>query len=146
MRILIVSAIGGHLREVMNLTPALEGHELGLVLNDRILPPAGFVGRTWYTPHWEREIAFIGYFLLAFRIVAEFRPKLLISAGAGHAVPFSLVAKLFGCQVVFLETMTSVCRPSLTGRIMYRIADLFMYQWEELGEYFPAGTCVGPVW
>jgi UDP-N-acetylglucosamine:LPS N-acetylglucosamine transferase len=146
MNLLIVSSVGGHLREVMALAPAFEGHVVGLVLNDRIVPPTAFKGQVWYLPHWEREFGFIRYFPAAWRICRSFRPSAIVSAGAGPAVPFGLIGRAMGARVVFLETMTAVRRPSLTGRLMYRLADLFMYQWEELGRCYPGGQCVGPVW
>jgi UDP-N-acetylglucosamine:LPS N-acetylglucosamine transferase len=119
---------------------------VGLVLNDQVLPPAGFGGKIWYLPHWEREWSYIRYVPAAWKICGEFRPRAIISAGAGPAVAFSLVGKAHGSRVVFLETMTAVLRPSLTGRLMYRIADLFMYQWDELRRFYPRGRLVGPVW
>jgi UDP-N-acetylglucosamine:LPS N-acetylglucosamine transferase len=35
--------------------------------------------------------------------------------------------------------------PSLTGRIMYRLAHRFFYQWPELKRYFPKAECGGPL-
>jgi UDP-N-acetylglucosamine:LPS N-acetylglucosamine transferase len=146
MRILIVSSVGGHLQEVLALAPALEGHEVGLVLNDQVNPPPGLEDWFWQVPHGERDLLFSAYFVWAWRIVRSFRPLVIVSAGAGHAVPFALVARLHGAKVIYLETLTAVKRPSLTGRLMYRLSHLFMYQWEDLRGAFPRGHNVGPVW
>jgi hypothetical protein len=35
--------------------------------------------------------------------------------------------------------------PSLSGRIMYRLAKQFFYQWEGLRRYYPRATCGGPL-
>ena len=62
------------------------------------------------------------------------------------AVPFALVGRfLFGCRVVFVETITCINQPSLTGRIMYRLAHDFFYQWKSLENYFPRGRFGGPL-
>jgi UDP-N-acetylglucosamine:LPS N-acetylglucosamine transferase len=146
MRILIVSSVGGHLQEVMTLAPAFEGHDVGLVLNDRFDPPPGLGDWFWQIPHGERDLLFGAYFLWAWRIVRSFRPRILVSAGAGHAVPFALIARLHGAKVIFLETMTAVSRPSVSGRLVYPLSHLFLYQWEELRAAFPRGRYVGPIW
>jgi UDP-N-acetylglucosamine:LPS N-acetylglucosamine transferase len=146
MRILIVSSVGGHLQEVLALTPALEGHDVGLVVNDQVDPPAGLEDWFWQIPHGERDVRFGTYFVWAWRIVRTFRPRVIISAGAGHAVPFALVGQLHGAKVVFLETLTAVTRPSVTGRLMYYLSNVFLYQWDDLRRAFPRGQHVGPVW
>jgi hypothetical protein len=70
----------------------------------------------------------------------------ILSTGAGPVVPFAIVGRLFfGTRVVFVETLTRVHAPSLTGRIMYRLAHDFFYQWESLRRFFPRGTFGGPI-
>lgn len=64
------------------------------------------------------------------------RPALVISTGADVAVPILLLAKLFGARVVFIETAGSL-KPTLAGRLVYPVADLFVVQWPERLERFP---------
>jgi hypothetical protein len=47
---------------------------------------------------------------------------------------------------VFVETLNRVHHPSLTAKIMYRLADRFFYQWETLQMVFPKGDCSGPIY
>jgi hypothetical protein len=61
-------------------------------------------------------------------------------------VPFALVGRLlFGMRVVFVETIARIHSPSLAGRIMYRLAQDFFYQWEPLRKSFPKATFGGPL-
>lgn len=64
------------------------------------------------------------------------RPALLISTGADVAVPILLLGKLTGAEVIFIETAGSD-RPTLTGRLVYPIADLFVVQWPDRLRQFP---------
>jgi hypothetical protein len=50
---------------------------------------------------------------------------------------------LFAAHIVFVETITRIHRPSLTGKIMYRLADRFFYQWDSLQRFFPKGEYGG---
>ena len=56
-----------------------------------------------------------------------------------------LVGRLLGIPTVFVETFTRIDRPSLTGRIMYRLAHRFLYQWPGLARYFPRAVYGGRV-
>lgn len=144
MKVCIVSSCGGHLTEVRQLQPAYEAFEHFYVLNDRIILPRDMEGRTYFIAHSERDWRFFVNLWEAWRILRRERPQVILSTGAGPVVPFAIVGRLFfGTRVIFVETMTRVRAPSLTGRIMYRLADHFYYQWESLRSYFPRGEYCG---
>ena len=69
---------------------------------------------------------------LAFSVLRKERPKAVISTGAGVSVPFVWAARLLGIRTVFIEDLTRVSRLSLSGKLVYRIADVFLVQWPEL--------------
>jgi beta-1,4-N-acetylglucosaminyltransferase len=61
-------------------------------------------------------------------------------------VPFAIIGKLFfGTRVIFVESITRIQSPSMTGKIMYWLADKFYYQWESLRKYFPKGSYGEPL-
>lgn len=81
----------------------------------------------------------------AWHILRQERPSLVLSTGAGPAVPFALVGKLFRIPTLFIETFTRVTEPSLAGKLMYYLADRFFYQWRPLGRFLPKGIYGGPL-
>ncbi len=138
MRVCIVSSCGGHLTEVRCLRPAFEAYEHFYVLNDKAILPADMQGKTIFISHSERDWRLILNLWEALRILRREKPDVLLSTGAGPIVPFAIVGRLFfGTKVVFVETVTRINQPSLTGRIMYRLADDFFIQWESLRQFFP---------
>jgi UDP-N-acetylglucosamine:LPS N-acetylglucosamine transferase len=144
MKVAIVSSCGGHLTEVRALPPAYGQYDHFYVLNDRVQLAVDMEGRTYFISHSERDWKFFLNLWEAFRILRRERPDVLLSTGAGPVVPFALIGRfLFGCRIVFVETFTRVTAPSLTGRIMYRLAHDFYYQWPTLARYFPRGICGG---
>jgi UDP-N-acetylglucosamine:LPS N-acetylglucosamine transferase len=146
MKVCIVSSCGGHLTEVRALRPAYERYEHFYVLNDRALLPPDMEGKTYFIAHSERDALFFVNLAEACRILRRERPDVILSTGAGPAVPFALVGRhLFGCKILFVETVTRIQRPSLTGRLMYRLAHDFFYQWEGLRRFFPEGRMGGPL-
>jgi UDP-N-acetylglucosamine:LPS N-acetylglucosamine transferase len=141
----LVSSCGGHLAEVRALRPLYEQGPFFYVLNDRIDLPSDMKGRTYFIAHSERDWRFFLNLWEAWRILRAERPDLLISTGAGPIVPFALVGRLMGIKSIFIEVSTQVVEPSLSGRIMYFLADRFLYQWRALRRYFPRGVYGGPL-
>lgn len=144
MKVCVVACPGGHLTEARCLKQAYETFEHFYVLDDEALLPEDMLTRTYFITRPERNWKFLVNLWEAFQILRKERPNVILSTGAGLAVPFGLVGRmLFRCRVIFVETITRVEAPSLTGRIMYFIAHEFFYQWEGLGRYFPKGTFGG---
>lgn len=130
--------------EVRALLPAYGTRPHFYVLNDKALLPPDMQGITYFIAHSERDWKFLLNLWEAFRILLRERPQLILSTGAGPVVPFAIVGRyLFGCRIVFVETITCVHTPSITGRLMYRLAHDFFYQWESLGRFFPKGRYGG---
>lgn len=71
-------------------------------------------------------------------ILIRVRPNAILSTGPAIAVPVSIIGKVLGARVIFVETGSRIQSLSLTGRIMYRWANLFFVQWPQLREKLPA--------
>lgn len=138
MKILVASSIGGHLTEVMRLAPLFEGHEVSLVVNDAAALPDFPFAAVYRIAHAERDWRVFLNFVEAARIVEAERPDVVVSMGAGPAVPVALVAKWgAGSRILFIESAAAVSRPTLTGRLIYQFADRFFYQWPALKQVYP---------
>ena len=146
MSICIVSSCGGHLTEVRMLIDTYNKYKHFYVLNDRALLPMDMKAKTLFIKHSERDILFFYNLFEAFLILFRYKPKIILSTGAGPVVPFALVGKyIFNIKIIYIESITRINKPSLTGKIMYKISDDFFYQWESLKKYFPEGKYFGPL-
>ena len=146
MKICIVSSCGGHLTEVRCLKPAYEKYAHFYVLNDKAMLPSDMQGKTYFIAHSERDWKFFLNLWEAFRILRRERPDVILSTGAGPIVPFAIVGRLFfRIRIVFVETITSVHKATLTGKIMQHLAHRFFYQWKSLSAFFPKGEYGGPL-
>jgi beta-1,4-N-acetylglucosaminyltransferase len=144
-KICVVSSCGGHLTEVRALRSVYGKYDCFYVLNDLILLPEDMQERTYFIRHSERDLVFLLNLMEAWRILKKERPHLILSTGAGPVIPFALIGKLFGIHTIFIETLARVKAPSLTGTIMYRLADRFFYQWRSLEKVYPKGIYGGPL-
>ena len=73
------------------------------------------------------------------------KPDVIVTTGALIVFPFCLYAKLMGTKVIYIETFARVNDRSLTGRLVYPLADLFLVQWESLLELYPKAKYVGGI-
>jgi beta-1,4-N-acetylglucosaminyltransferase len=67
---------------------------------------------------------------LAWRVLRDLRPLVILSTGAGLAVPFAWLGRLHGARFVYIECSGRV-GISLTGRLIAPIATQFYVQWPE---------------
>ena len=69
-------------------------------------------------------------------ILMKERPDIIISTGALLTVPVCYIGKLLGAKVIFIESFAKVNTPTLSGKLVYKIVDRFIVQWEELLDYY----------
>ena len=73
----------------------------------------------------------------AFFLFIIIRPKVIISTGAGIAIPFMMIGKLFGSKLIFIETGARVYTASKSGEFMYKYANLFIVHYTHLLDKYP---------
>jgi UDP-N-acetylglucosamine:LPS N-acetylglucosamine transferase len=144
-KLCLVASIGGHLQEILELACIYDKVDHFFVVNEPFELPAHMRGRTYLIRHSERDLLAIWNLWEAWRILRRERPTHLISTGAGLAVPLSLVARLQGIRVLYIESFCAIHRPTLTGRFMYYIAHQFFYQWKYLEAVFPKAVYAGKI-
>jgi beta-1,4-N-acetylglucosaminyltransferase len=83
--------------------------------------------------------------VLAWQALGAFRPRVVLTTGAGVAVPFAWLARLRRVRVVYVESFTRIEGPSLTGRLVGPVADRSYVQWPELAQVVPKGRYAGNV-
>lgn len=74
--------------------------------------------------------------VLAVRVFRRVRPTAVVTTGAGVAVPFCWIGRLFGARIVFIESFSRITEPSLTARLVHPVAHEFFVQWPELQSRF----------
>lgn len=131
-RILLVASPGGHLLQMLSLRPAWADLDrrwvtLAAADSDFLLADEDVVLAHGPTP---RNIPnFLRNLRLAWRTMRRYDPDVILSTGAALAVPFFIVGRLRGCRLVYVESLTRVRRPALTGRLVYPLTNTFFVQW-----------------
>ncbi len=132
MKIAIVCSHGGHLTQMLYLMEAFKGNDIIIITYDS--------KRTRELEQKKYLVKNIGYnpvkmffaAIVFFRIFLEYRPDLIVSNGSEIAIPALYIGKLLAAKIIFIESWARVNNPSLTGRIVYPVADHFLVQWPQL--------------
>ena len=146
MRILLVSSSGGHLLQLHRLDDWWRKHERLWVTFDTADAVSMLEGEdaVWaYRPTTRNLRNLVRNTLLAWRVLRSFRPTVVVSTGAGVAVPFFFLARLRRIKTVYVEVYDRIESPTLTGRLCYPVSDLFLLQWEEQQRFYPKGRLIG---
>ena len=69
----------------------------------------------------------------------------MITTGALIAYPFCVIGKMMGAKIIYVESFARVKKPSLTGKLLYPFADLFIVQWEDMLEKYPKAVLGGGI-
>ena len=139
---LLVCSTGGHLLQLLELRPAWESFprvwvtfdksdSVSLLQGEQVVHAHGPTNRS--VPNLLRNLR------LAACVMREQRPAAIVTTGAGIAVPFAWVGRLWGVPTVYVESFTRIDELSLTARLISPIAGRLYVQWPEL-----AGHARGP--
>jgi UDP-N-acetylglucosamine:LPS N-acetylglucosamine transferase len=98
-----------------------------------------------YTPTTRNLPNLVRNLRLAAGVLPRERPGIVVSAGAGVAVPFFVVAWLLRIPTVFIEVYDRVDSPTLTGRLCGPFTTRRIVQWEQQLAFYPDALMVGPL-
>lgn len=150
MKICFTASSGGHLEEMSRLKVLLQKYD-GFILTEKgDYNVVDWIDKKYYVSQINRkELWFIPKFIKLFfesnKILKKENPDIIISTGALVTYPISLLAKFKKKKIIYIESFARVDSPSLTGKLMYKIADLFIVQWEEMLEIYPNAKYVGGI-
>lgn len=146
MKILFATSSGGHLDQLVALRPWWSHHDrlwVSFDLPDARSKLAGERRVSAYHPTTRNARNTLRNLGLAWRVLRQERPDLVVSAGAGVAVPFFVLARFMAIRTAYVEVYDRIDLPTLTGRLCTPFSDLFLLQWPSQLEVYPRGQLIG---
>jgi UDP-N-acetylglucosamine:LPS N-acetylglucosamine transferase len=80
---------------------------------------------------------------LARRVLRDERPAAILTTGAGVAVPFAWLGRLYRIPVFYVESFTRIEGLSLSGRMIAPVAERLYVQWPEALPNVPGARFAG---
>lgn len=147
-RVLLVCSSGGHLAQLYALKPwwsqtermwvTFDTADATSLLSDENVT-FGHHPTTRNIPNLMRN------WRMSRRILRKFQPDVVVSSGAGIAVPYFWGARRLGIRTAYVEVIDRITTPTLTGRMCYPVADSFFVQLPEQLEAYPEAEVIGSV-
>lgn len=145
MKILLVCSTGGHFKALRQLKPYWSTHERFWVTFKAATTQEELAGESvfWAWSPTNRNLPnLIRNLWLAIQLLWQEQPDLILSTGAGVAVPFIILGKAFGKQTAFVESITRVTSLSLSARLCHPFLDVLYVQWPQLQARYPEAELV----
>jgi hypothetical protein len=146
MTIVFACSAGGHLAQLLQLRPWYDQHERTWVTFE--LPDAvsllGDEQVVWAHHPTTRNIPnLIKNTWLAWRVLRQARPTVVVSSGAAIAVPFFWIGKLLRIKTVYVEVIDRIDTRTMTARLCSPVTDLVVAQDEVQRALFPGCHVIG---
>lgn len=146
IKICYTASEGGHTHELMQLDELFEKYP-GIFITESKHVKNRF-DAVYTVPQVNRKnlrylFRFIRSFFAIRRILSKEKPTHIISFGAMCTVPVCIIGKLMNIKVIYVESYTRIKDLSLTGKIIYPFADLFVVQWKQLVFRYPKAVYGG---
>lgn len=150
-KICFAASTGGHFEQLMMLKPLMEKYNSIIVTEKSQYSVENNEIKTYYLSQVNRkEKTFLFRMILnslkTIIILIIEKPDIIISTGALSTIPLCLLGKLLRKKIIFIESFAKVNSPTLTGKLVYKFADQFYVQWEEMKQIYPKAISKGGIY
>lgn len=150
-KICFAASTGGHFEQIMMLKPLMEKYDSFVVTEETSYSVVRDDIKIYYLKQVnrnERNVVSRMIFNLfkSLKIFMSEKPDIVISTGALATIPMCIIAKVFRKKIIFIESFAKVNSPTLTGKLVYKFADQFYVQWEEMLDIYPHAIYKGGIY
>lgn len=151
-RVMFISSVGGHFNELLKLKSLFNKYDYSIVTENS-------KNKKYLKNKYKSKIHFLIYGTKSHFLVYPFkllvncfislflyikiRPKYIITTGAHTAGPMCCIGKIFGSKIIYIETFANINNKTMTGKLIYKFADLFIVQWENMLKLYPKAVYGG---
>lgn len=152
-KVMFICSAGGHLTEVLKISKLFkkyhyvlvtEKNKLSLNLQDNYNIEFLKYGSRAYP--FKFIFVFIINFFKSIYLFFKYQPDLIYTTGAHTCVVMCYLAKIFRKKIIFVEVFDRTMTPTLSGKMVYRIADVFIVQHEELLSKYKKAKYIGGIY
>jgi beta-1,4-N-acetylglucosaminyltransferase len=140
-RVIFISSAGGHLTEILKLKSIFKKYNSVLITEKNGIE-LNLDIETKYLIYCSRFYFFRYIFIAPINIIKslyyfiKYNPDLIVTFGAHTSVPLCYFAWFFERKVIFIEVFDKIYTPTLSGILVYPIADKFIVQHSSLKKVY----------
>jgi UDP-N-acetylglucosamine:LPS N-acetylglucosamine transferase len=150
-KICFIASTGGHFEQLMMLKPLMIKYNSFIVTEKTKYDTKSVDINQYYLIQVNRrELTFIlKMFINIIKSLIIFfkeKPDIVISTGVLATIPMCIITKVFKKKLIYIESFAKINSPTLTGKLLYKYADAFYIQWEELIKFYPSAIYKGGIY
>jgi UDP-N-acetylglucosamine:LPS N-acetylglucosamine transferase len=148
MRALFVCSSGGHLAQLVALRPWWSGVHRRWVTFDTLDAASLLQGEEVVRAHHPTTRNLPNLLRNAGLAVSELRrhrPDVIVTSGAGVALPFFVLGRLLGIPTIYIEVFDRMDTATLTAKLCRPFTTRMLVQWDEQQALYPEAVVVGPL-
>lgn len=150
-KICFIASTGGHFEQLMMLKPLMKKYNSFIVTEKTQYDTNSVdINQYYLTQVNRRELTFIFKMFInilkSLKIFLKEKPDIVISTGVLATIPMCIIAKIFKKKLIYIESFAKKNSPTLTGKLLYKFADEFYIQWEELMKFYPSAIYKGGIY
>ena len=140
-RVLFISSTGGHLSEMLQLKDMFNRYDYHIITEktkSNLSLKEKYPNKVNYLIYGTKDHPLTYPFKLlancfkSLYFYFKIHPDYIITTGAHTAGPMCLIGKIFGSKVIYIETFANINTKTITGRLLYPFADMFIVQWHSM--------------
>lgn len=144
-KVLFISSTGGHLDELLQLKELFKKYD-SYIITEKTKSTVDLknkYSKVNYLVYGSKDhfITYIFKFIYnvfkSLILFIKIRPKVIVTTGTHTAVPMCYIGKLFFRKIIYIETIANSETKTLSGKLVYPIADTFIVQWESMLKLYP---------
>ena len=149
-KVLFISSTGGHLNELLQLKRTMKKYDSYLI-TEKTKSTIGlkeeFSKINYLKYGTKSHLSYVYIFpwnsIKSIYYFFKIRPDVVVTTGAHTAVVMCYIAKLFRKKIIYIETFANISSKSMSGRLVYPIADMFIVQWKNMLNLYPKAVYGG---
>ena len=150
--VMFISSTGGHLSEMLQLRSLFNKYDYHIVTEktkSNLNLKDKYKGKVYFLVFGTKDFMLTYPFKLLYNcfksiyIYLKIHPDYIITTGAHTAGPMCCLGKVFGSKIIYIETFANMSTKTITGKLLYPIADKFIVQWESMIDLYPDATYGG---
>ncbi|WP_315112818.1 PssD/Cps14F family polysaccharide biosynthesis glycosyltransferase [Clostridium intestinale] len=150
-KICFAASSGGHFEQLLMLKPLMKKYDSFILTEKTPYKSNKEETKCYYLNQINRKeglfiLKFILEFFMSLRIFIKEKPDAIISTGALITVPMCVICKVFKKKVIYIESFAKIKSQTLSGKIVYKFADLFIVQWDNMLKFYPKAINGGSIY
>ena len=152
-KVMFICSVGGHLTQMLQMKKIFNVYDYVLITEKTdVTKEMKDKYNIEYLVYGSRNYLFSYIFKFSFNIIKslilfiKYSPKTIITTGTHTAVPMCYIGKLFRRKIIYIESFAKRTSPTLSGKMVYPIADIFIVQWESMLSIYPKAKYFGPIY